>query len=77
MEEVKEEKKTQSQEAAELYSKLCHDAGQLQFQIKTMEGDLEDLNVKIRNARLDYVKKKKEETTAHMQEATEHQGVTQ
>lgn len=69
------EVKSEMQVAAEKYSRLCHDAGQLQFQIKEMQGDLENLFIQMRNARVDYLKAKK--TTAHVQEVTKTEGVTQ
>jgi hypothetical protein len=61
--------------AQQLFSRLCHDAGLLTYQIKRMTSDLEDLQVKLRNAEIDY--KKASETAAHTQEATDSQGVTQ
>lgn len=71
------ELKTETQAAAERYSRLSHDAGNLQFQIKEMQAELENLYVKMRNARIDYLKGKKAETRAHPKEATESTGVTQ
>lgn len=68
---------SESEKARQVFSRLCHDAGLLTYQIHRMQGDLEDLQVKIRNAALDYEKAKKAETPAHLEEATEPQGVTQ
>lgn len=71
-----QEVKTQSQEAAELYSQYAHDAGNLQFQIKEMEAQLNDTWVKMRNARVEYLKAKKAETKEHSKEVSDPQGVT-
>lgn len=68
---------TESEKQRQVFSRLCHDAGVLQFQIDRMKGDLAALNVKIHNANLDYMKAKEAETPAHSLEATEPKGVTQ
>lgn len=68
---------TESEKARNIYSRLCHDAGHLDSQIRRMQGDLEDLHIKIRNAQVDYFNAKKKETAAHSGEANEPQGVTQ
>lgn len=61
-----------TEEAKYQYSKLCHDAGQLGEIIRSMQSDLEDLYIKIKNAKLDYKRAKDTETPA---EATQHHPV--
>jgi hypothetical protein len=68
---------TEMQKCQQIFSRLCHDAGLLDYQIQRMQGDLENLRVKIRNAAIDYDKAKKAETPTHLKEVTESQGVTQ
>lgn len=70
---------TESEKARAIFSHLCHDAGLLGYQIYRLSGDLADLQVKIRNAEIDYKKAKEAETTTvpHIKEATEPTGVTQ
>lgn len=68
---------SESDKARQIFSRLCHDAGLLGYQIHRLTGDLNDLQVKIRNAEVDFKKAQAAETRAHKQEATESQGVTQ
>lgn len=67
----------ESDKARQVFSRLCHDAGLLSYQIYRLTGDLHDLQVKIKNAEVDFKKAIAAETKAHQEEATESQGVTQ
>jgi len=68
---------TESEKARQIFSRLCHDAGAINYQIFRLQGDLADLNIKIKNAEVDYKKAKSKETAAHSEEANEPKGVTQ
>lgn len=59
----------------QIFSRLCHDAGLLQYQITRMAADLEELRVKLHNSERAYKKAKADETAAN-NEATAPQGVT-
>jgi len=47
---------SESDKARQIFSRLCHDAGLLSYQIYRLTGDLNDLQVKIRNAEVDFKK---------------------
>lgn len=71
-----ETKELESEKAKNTFSRLAHDAGALEFQLRQIKGDLEDLYIKMRNASLDYADAKRAETLTHMQEATISEGAT-
>lgn len=67
----------ESEKFRQLFSKLSHDAGLLSYQIYRMDGDLSDLQVKMKNAEIDFKKAVEAETKAHKEEATDSKGVTE
>lgn len=74
---MSETEQSESEKARAIFSRLCHDAGLLDYRIQRLAADLEDLRVKIRNAARDYEKAKALETNKHPLEVTNPEGVTQ
>lgn len=70
MENVKEVQMKESEKLQQLYSRVCHDAGNINYQIRKLQGDLESLMVKAHNTAIDFEKAKTAETKAQLSEAT-------
>lgn len=68
---------SESEKERQIFSRLCHDYGLLQYQKTRIEADMEEMRVKIHNAEVAFKKAKADETRAHNTEATQPQGVTQ
>jgi hypothetical protein len=68
---------TETQKAAEDFSRLTQKAGHLAYQIDCLQAELGETYVKMRNANTAYNKAKKAETPEHIQEVTDSSGVTQ